>query len=178
MKPVADGPSGVAGLTPPIPVGEAIQKPLEGGTRGCKFGANRRAVGGLPPERSALALLASLQSAIPADGAGLGGVDAAPPAIPDDWRNGSASATTPSRLTCGTPTRASGAQPHSGSGALLQQHPLADAGGSRRAGGESGAAWQVIMAGTLLTAFPLLLGFLVFQRRFINGFIQSGLRWK
>jgi sn-glycerol 3-phosphate transport system permease protein len=41
---------------------------------------------------------------------------------------------------------------------------------------ESGAAWQLIMAGTLLTTFPLLLGFFVFQRRFISSFIQSGLR--
>jgi sn-glycerol 3-phosphate transport system permease protein len=41
---------------------------------------------------------------------------------------------------------------------------------------ESGAAWQLIMAGTLLTTFPLLIGFFVFQRRFINSFIQSGLK--
>jgi sn-glycerol 3-phosphate transport system permease protein len=41
---------------------------------------------------------------------------------------------------------------------------------------ESGAAWQLIMAGTLLTTFPLLVGFFVFQRRFISSFIQSGLR--
>lgn len=41
---------------------------------------------------------------------------------------------------------------------------------------ESGEAWQLIMAGTLLTAIPLLLAFFVFQRRFISSFIQSGLR--
>ncbi len=42
--------------------------------------------------------------------------------------------------------------------------------------GESGEAWQLIMAGTLLTAIPLLVTFFVFQRRFISSFIQSGLR--
>lgn len=41
---------------------------------------------------------------------------------------------------------------------------------------ESGEAWQLIMAGTLLTAIPLLVAFFAFQRRFINSFIQSGLR--
>jgi len=41
---------------------------------------------------------------------------------------------------------------------------------------ESGEAWQLIMAGTLLTTVPLLLGFFAFQRAFINSFIQSGLR--
>jgi sn-glycerol 3-phosphate transport system permease protein len=41
---------------------------------------------------------------------------------------------------------------------------------------ESGAAWQLIMAGTLLTTFPLLIGFFIFQRRFISSFIQSGLK--
>ncbi len=41
---------------------------------------------------------------------------------------------------------------------------------------ESGEAWQLIMAGTLLTTVPLLVGFFVFQRAFINSFIQSGLR--
>lgn len=41
---------------------------------------------------------------------------------------------------------------------------------------ESGQDWQLIMAGTLLTTFPLLIGFFVFQRRFISSFIQSGLR--
>jgi sn-glycerol 3-phosphate transport system permease protein len=41
---------------------------------------------------------------------------------------------------------------------------------------ESGENWQLIMAGTLLTVFPLLIGFFVFQKRFINSFIQSGLK--
>jgi len=41
---------------------------------------------------------------------------------------------------------------------------------------ESGQDWQLIMAGTLLTTFPLLIGFFAFQRRFISSFIQSGLR--
>jgi sn-glycerol 3-phosphate transport system permease protein len=41
---------------------------------------------------------------------------------------------------------------------------------------ESGQDWQLIMAGTLLTTLPLLIGFFVFQRRFISSFIQSGLR--
>lgn len=41
---------------------------------------------------------------------------------------------------------------------------------------ESGQDWQLIMAGTLLTTLPLLVGFFVFQRRFISSFIQSGLK--
>ena len=41
---------------------------------------------------------------------------------------------------------------------------------------ESGAEWQLIMAGTLLTAMPLLIAFFIFQRRFISSFIHSGLR--
>lgn len=41
---------------------------------------------------------------------------------------------------------------------------------------ESGQDWQLIMAGTLLTTLPLLVGFFVFQKRFISSFIQSGLK--
>ena len=45
-----------------------------------------------------------------------------------------------------------------------------------RGASETGAAWQLIMAGTLLTTMPLLLAFFAFQRQFINSFVQSGLR--
>jgi sn-glycerol 3-phosphate transport system permease protein len=42
--------------------------------------------------------------------------------------------------------------------------------------GESGAEWSLLMAGTLLVAWPLLVLFLVFQRRFIASFVASGLK--
>ncbi|MCW1966911.1 MAG: carbohydrate ABC transporter permease [Anaerolineae bacterium] len=41
---------------------------------------------------------------------------------------------------------------------------------------ESGAEWSLIMAGTLLVVWPLLVLFLVFQRQFIASFVQSGLK--
>jgi len=34
----------------------------------------------------------------------------------------------------------------------------------------------VIAAGTLLVVAPLLVGFLLFQRRFINSFVTSGIK--
>ena len=37
-------------------------------------------------------------------------------------------------------------------------------------------AWGVTAAGTLLVVAPLLIGFLLFQRRFVNNFMASGLK--
>ena len=41
---------------------------------------------------------------------------------------------------------------------------------------ESGVDWPVICAGTLITIAPLLILFLIFQRQFIQSFIQSGIK--
>jgi sn-glycerol 3-phosphate transport system permease protein len=43
-------------------------------------------------------------------------------------------------------------------------------------GAEAGAEWGVIAAGTALVAAPLLLVFLVFQRRIVSSFVLSGLK--
>lgn len=43
-------------------------------------------------------------------------------------------------------------------------------------GAEAGSAWGVVAAGTVLVAAPLLLLFLVFQRRFVSSFITSGIK--
>ena len=42
--------------------------------------------------------------------------------------------------------------------------------------GEIGARWSLLSAATLLVAAPLLLLFLVFQRRFIQSFLHSGIK--
>jgi sn-glycerol 3-phosphate transport system permease protein len=42
--------------------------------------------------------------------------------------------------------------------------------------GEAGAQWGMIAAGTMLVAGPLLLLFAVFQRRFVNSFVFSGIK--
>ncbi len=42
--------------------------------------------------------------------------------------------------------------------------------------GEIGARWSLLMAATLLVAAPLLVAFLVFQRRFIRSFLYSGIK--
>lgn len=42
--------------------------------------------------------------------------------------------------------------------------------------GEQGAQWSLVTAGTLLIIGPILLLFLIFQRRFIRSFLYSGLR--
>ena len=42
--------------------------------------------------------------------------------------------------------------------------------------GEIGARWSLLSAATLLVAAPLLVTFLVFQRRFIQSFLHSGLK--
>jgi sn-glycerol 3-phosphate transport system permease protein len=43
-------------------------------------------------------------------------------------------------------------------------------------GAEAGSAWGVVAAGTFLVAGPLLLFFLVFQRRFVSSFAFSGIK--
>jgi sn-glycerol 3-phosphate transport system permease protein len=43
-------------------------------------------------------------------------------------------------------------------------------------GAEGAQAWGVTAAGTLLVVAPLLIGFLLFQRRFVNNFMASGLK--
>jgi sn-glycerol 3-phosphate transport system permease protein len=42
--------------------------------------------------------------------------------------------------------------------------------------GEIGAQWGLMSAATLIVALPLLLLFLIFQKRFMEGFINSGLK--
>lgn len=42
--------------------------------------------------------------------------------------------------------------------------------------GEAAAEWSLLMAGTLLVVWPLLVLFIVFQRQFIASFVQSGLK--
>lgn len=41
---------------------------------------------------------------------------------------------------------------------------------------DQGIDWSVITAATLTTSAPLLLAFLVFQRRFVQSFMSAGLR--
>jgi sn-glycerol 3-phosphate transport system permease protein len=43
-------------------------------------------------------------------------------------------------------------------------------------GAEAGSDWGVVAAGTFLVAAPLLVLFLIFQRRFIASFIYSGIK--
>jgi sn-glycerol 3-phosphate transport system permease protein len=43
-------------------------------------------------------------------------------------------------------------------------------------GAEAGSAWGVVAAGTFLVAAPLLILFLIFQRRFVSSFISSGIK--
>jgi sn-glycerol 3-phosphate transport system permease protein len=43
-------------------------------------------------------------------------------------------------------------------------------------GAEAGSAWGTVAAGTFLVAAPLLLLFLVFQRRFVASFLFSGIK--
>ncbi len=42
--------------------------------------------------------------------------------------------------------------------------------------GEIGAQWSLLSAATMLVIFPLLIAFLIFQRKFIRGFLHSGLK--
>jgi sn-glycerol 3-phosphate transport system permease protein len=41
---------------------------------------------------------------------------------------------------------------------------------------ESGAEWTLLMAATLIIIFPLIALFLIFQRRFIESFMQAGIK--
>lgn len=43
-------------------------------------------------------------------------------------------------------------------------------------GAEAGSAWGLVAAGTLFVAGPLLLLFLIFQRRFVASFLFSGIK--
>lgn len=43
-------------------------------------------------------------------------------------------------------------------------------------GAEAGSDWGVVAAGTFFVAAPLLILFLVFQRRFISSFVSSGIK--
>ncbi len=41
---------------------------------------------------------------------------------------------------------------------------------------DQGVDWSVISAATLITAAPLLIAFLIFQRQFIKSFMRAGIR--
>lgn len=41
---------------------------------------------------------------------------------------------------------------------------------------EGGAEWHLLMAATMMVVAPLLLGFVVFQRQFVQSFMRSGLK--
>ncbi len=43
-------------------------------------------------------------------------------------------------------------------------------------GAEAGSSWGVVAAGTALVAAPLVLGFVIFQRRFVQSLVFSGLK--
>jgi len=42
--------------------------------------------------------------------------------------------------------------------------------------GDQGVDWAVICAATLMTTAPLLIGFLLFQRQFVQSFMRAGIR--
>ena len=44
------------------------------------------------------------------------------------------------------------------------------------AGAEAGSEWGVIAAGTFFVAVPLLVAFVLFQRRFVSSFTYSGIK--
>jgi sn-glycerol 3-phosphate transport system permease protein len=41
---------------------------------------------------------------------------------------------------------------------------------------DQGIDWSVICAATLMTSGPLLLGFLMFERQFVQSFMRAGIR--
>ena len=41
---------------------------------------------------------------------------------------------------------------------------------------DSGIEWSVITAATLITSGPLLIGFLLFQRQFVQSFMRAGIK--
>jgi sn-glycerol 3-phosphate transport system permease protein len=42
--------------------------------------------------------------------------------------------------------------------------------------GDQGIDWSIITAATLMTSVPLLLGFLLFQRQFVQSFMRAGIK--
>src|SRR5204863_518912 len=42
---------------------------------------------------------------------------------------------------------------------------------------DQGIDWAIICAATLMTSAPLLVGFLLFQRQFVQSFMRAGIRW-
>jgi sn-glycerol 3-phosphate transport system permease protein len=42
--------------------------------------------------------------------------------------------------------------------------------------GEIGARWSLLSAATVIVILPLLIAFFIFQKRFIQGFLHSGLK--
>jgi sn-glycerol 3-phosphate transport system permease protein len=42
--------------------------------------------------------------------------------------------------------------------------------------GDQGIDWAIICAATLMTTAPLLVGFLLFQRQFVQSFMRAGIR--
>src|SRR5688572_28891285 len=42
--------------------------------------------------------------------------------------------------------------------------------------GDQGIDWSVITAATLMTSAPLLIGFLLFQRQFVQSFMRAGIK--
>jgi sn-glycerol 3-phosphate transport system permease protein len=41
---------------------------------------------------------------------------------------------------------------------------------------DQGVDWSIITAATLMTSAPLLIGFLLFQRQFVQSFMRAGIR--
>jgi sn-glycerol 3-phosphate transport system permease protein len=41
---------------------------------------------------------------------------------------------------------------------------------------DQGIDWSIITAATLLTAAPLLIAFLLFQRKFVQSFMRAGIK--
>ena len=41
---------------------------------------------------------------------------------------------------------------------------------------EQGVDWAIITAATLMTSGPLLVGFLLFQRQFVQSFMRTGIK--
>jgi sn-glycerol 3-phosphate transport system permease protein len=41
---------------------------------------------------------------------------------------------------------------------------------------DQGVSWAIISAATILTSAPLLIGFLLFQRQFVQSFLRAGIR--
>jgi sn-glycerol 3-phosphate transport system permease protein len=41
---------------------------------------------------------------------------------------------------------------------------------------DQGIDWSIITAATLLTSGPLLIGFLIFQRQFVQSFMRAGIK--